>query len=122
MAAAAAALRVELLSDRHVRENFASGVEPLDRYLRQQARQDLRRHIASCFVLVGDSGRVPTGYYTLAVTGIALTALPEPVAKRLPRYPVVHATLMGRLAVDAHYQQHGGWSAHDSRRFQPHSL
>lgn len=107
MAVVAPALRVEALSDQHDRESFASGVEPLDRYLRQQAGQDARRRVASCFVLVSDSDRVPIGYYTLAATSIALAELPEAPAKRLPRYPVVPATLMGRLAVDARHRGRG---------------
>jgi hypothetical protein len=104
-AAAAPVLRIEPLSDRHDRESFASGVEPLDRYLRQQAGQDVRRRVASCFMLISDGDRVPIGYYTLAATSIALAELPEALAKRLPRYPVVPATLMGRLAVDARHRQ-----------------
>jgi GNAT superfamily N-acetyltransferase len=107
VALAASALRIELLSDQHDRENFASGVEPLDRYLRQQAGQDVRRRVASCFVLVSADNRAPIGYYTLAATSIALAELPEALAKRLPRYPLIPATLMGRLAVDARHQQHG---------------
>jgi GNAT superfamily N-acetyltransferase len=103
----ALALRIEPLSDQHDRENFASGVEPLDRYLRQQARQDARRRVASCFVLIHGDDRMPIGYYSLAATSIALTELPEALAKRLPRYPVVPATLMGRLAVDARHQGQG---------------
>jgi hypothetical protein len=107
--ATAAALRIEPLSDRHDRESFASGVEPLDRYLRHQAGQDAKRRIASCFVLVGDDDRIAIGYYTLAATGIALADLPDALAKRLPRYPVVPATLMVRLAIDGrhHRQGHG---------------
>ncbi len=101
------ALRVEALSDQHDRESFASGVEPLDRYLRQQAGQDARRRVASCFVLIREKDRGPIGYYTLAATSIALAELPELLAKRLPRYPAVPATLMGRLAVDARYQGQG---------------
>ena len=107
MVPAAPALRIDLLSDRHDRENFASRVEPLDRYLRQQAGQDARRRVAACFVLVGDDDRVPIGYYTLAATSIALAELPDALATRLPRYPVVPATLMGRLAVDARHQRQG---------------
>jgi GNAT superfamily N-acetyltransferase len=105
--AAAPALHIEPLSDRHDRQSFASGVEQLDRYLRQQAGQDVRRRVASCFALVGEGNRVPIGYYTLAATSIALAELPEALAKRLPRYPVVPATLMGRLAVDARHQRQG---------------
>lgn len=107
MASTAPALRIEPLSDQHHRESFASGVEPLARYLRQQAGQDARRRVASCFVLVSDGGHVSLGYYTLAATSIAVAELPEPLAKRLPRYPVVSATLMGRLAVDAGHQGRG---------------
>lgn len=107
MAAAAPALRIEPLSERHERESFASGVAPLDRYLRQQAAQDTRRRVASCFVLIAESDRVLIGYFTLAATGITLSRLPEPLAKRLPRYPMVPATLMGRLAVDARHQRQG---------------
>ena len=107
MASAAPALRIEPLSDHHNRESFASGVEPLDRYLRQQAGQDARRRVASCFVLVSDGARAPIGYYTLAATSIAPAELPEALAKRLPRYPVVPATLMGRLAVDARHHRRG---------------
>jgi ribosomal protein S18 acetylase RimI-like enzyme len=109
VASATPALRIEPLADRHDRESFASGAEPLDRYLRHQAGQDARRRVASCFVLVSDGDRVPIGYYTLAATSIALAELPEALAKRLPRYPVVPATLMGRLAIDARHQgrRHG---------------
>jgi GNAT superfamily N-acetyltransferase len=107
VASNAPALRIESLSDQHDRASFASGVEPLDRYLRRQARQDARRRVASCFVLVSDGDRVPIGYYTLAATSIALAELPEALAKRLPRYPVVPATLMGRLGVDEGHQGRG---------------
>jgi hypothetical protein len=85
--AAATALRIELLSARHDRKHFASGVEPLDRSLRQQTGLDARRRVASCFVLVGD--RVPIAYYTLAATSIAPAGLSDALAKRLPGYPVL---------------------------------
>lgn len=39
------------------------------------------------------------GYYTLSQFSIDLDELPEALAKRLRRYPVVPATLLGRLAV-----------------------
>jgi len=100
-------LRVELLSDRHDRDGFTSGIEVLDRYLRQQAGQDTRRRFASCFVLVAADDPAPIGYYTLAATGIALADLPEPLTKKLPRYPIVPATLMGRLAIDGRQQSKG---------------
>ena len=37
---------------------------------------------------------------TLAATSVLLTDAPAALSKRLPRYPVIPATLLGRLAVD----------------------
>jgi len=97
--AAASAYRIDLLGNHHDRTAFACGVDALDRYLRAQAGQDARKRVASCFVLAAEDGSV-AGYYTLSATSIALADLPPELAKRLPRYPVIPATLMGRLAVD----------------------
>lgn len=72
-----------------------------------QAAQDVRRRVAACFVLVSDDDPAPLGYYTLAATSVALVDLPDKLTKRLPRYPRVPATLMGRLAVDAQSQGRG---------------
>jgi len=47
------------------------------------------------------------GYYTLSATGIALTDLPSELAKRLPRYPLLPAILMGRIAVDERHRRRG---------------
>ena len=92
-------LRIQPLSGDHDRSRFVSGSEALDRYFREQASQDLKRRIVTCFVAVGcDSGAV-AGYYTLNATGIALSALAPNIVNKLPRYPVVPAVLLGRLAV-----------------------
>jgi ribosomal protein S18 acetylase RimI-like enzyme len=91
--------RIEPLTDHHDRAGFRCGVDALDRYFLTQAGQDTRRRVASCFVLVAD-GKTISGYFTLSATNIALTDLPQAVAKKLPRYPVLPATLMGRLAID----------------------
>jgi GNAT superfamily N-acetyltransferase len=107
VAATAPSLRIEPLSSRHDRSGFTSGVAPLDRYLHQQAGQDVRRRVVSCFVLVADDDAVPIGYYTLAATSIMLVSLPPAMARRLPRYPDVPAILMGRLAVAARHQGRG---------------
>jgi GNAT superfamily N-acetyltransferase len=94
-----APLRVEPLGPQHDRAGFESGVEPLDRYFRAQAGQDARKNVAAPFVLALPDGTV-AGYYTLAATGIALAELPPALVRKLPRYPLVPATLLGRLAVD----------------------
>ena len=99
-------MHVEALNASHDRASFASGVEALDRYLHTQAGQDARKHIAATFVLRMEDGRI-AGYYTLSATSIALAELPAALAKRLPRYPRIPATLLGRLATDARYRGQG---------------
>lgn len=98
--------RVEPLRAGHDRSSFASGIEPLDRYFRSQASQDARKHIAAPFVLILPDGTI-AGYYTLSSTAVKLAELPAEAARRLPRYPLVPATLLGRLAVDKRLQGRG---------------
>ena len=99
-------LRVEALGPHHDRNSFASGVEPLDRYFRSQAGQDARKNMAAPFVLVLPDGAIG-GYYTLSATGVKLTEFPADMTRKLPRYPLVPATLLGRLAVDQNYRGRG---------------
>ncbi len=74
-------------------------MEPLDRYFRLQAAQDARKNIAAPFVLLLPDGMI-AGYYTLSSTSVLLAELPAETIRKLPRYPLVPATLLGRLAVD----------------------
>jgi GNAT superfamily N-acetyltransferase len=99
-------VRIEVLGPQHDRNTFASGSEPLDRYFRTQAGQEARKNIAAPFVLVLADGSVG-GFYTLSATAVKLGDLPADVARRLPKYPLVPATLLGRLAVDGQYQGKG---------------
>ena len=99
--------RIEPLSADHDRSQFDSGSEALDRYFQTQASQDTKRRIATCFVAVADSSPKVAGYYTLTATSIALSALAPAIVKKLPRYPVVPAVLLGRLAVNRSYQGRG---------------
>jgi ribosomal protein S18 acetylase RimI-like enzyme len=91
--------RITPLDPDVVRQGFCSGVVPLDRYFRERVSQDVRRRITSCFVALSPDGRI-AGFYTLAAASVMLTDLPEPLARKLPRYPTVPAIRMGRLAVD----------------------
>ena len=96
--------RIEPLSDAHDRSGFTSGSAALDRYLQTQASQDLRRRITTCFVAVSRETDEIAGYYTLTAASVALSALPPAIVKKLPRYPVVPAALLGRLAVAQAHQ------------------
>ena len=102
------AFHLELLSKEHDRGRFACGVESLDSYLKTQASQDMRRKANAVFVLVPTaSPQVIAGYFTLCAYGIAPGAIPEEARKHIPRYPVVSATLIGRLALSRDFQGKG---------------
>jgi len=103
----AANYRCELLQKHHDRSSFSCGNAELDRYIHAQAGQDQKRGVAAPYVLVEIATGTLVGYYTLSATSISLVDLPAPLAKRLPRYPTVPATLLGRLARDARYRGRG---------------
>lgn len=90
----------------HDRTGFCSDSESLNRYLREQVTQDVRRRVAACFVALADGQRI-AGYYTLASASLRLADLPASTGKRLPRYPTVSAIRMGHLAVDQAFKGRG---------------
>ncbi len=88
------------LGELYNRVDFTCGVESLDRYLRTQAGQDVRRKANTVFVLGSEA--VPErvlGYYTLCAMAASQGEVPEAARKHVPRYPLVSCTLVGRLAV-----------------------
>jgi len=97
---------IAALDAAHERSTFNCGSAALNRYLREQVTQDIRRRVASCFVAL-DSGQRIAGFYTLATASIPLLDLPHDTRRKLPRYPVVPAVRMGRLAVDRMHQRQG---------------
>lgn len=102
-----APFRLEPLSSLHNRKLFECGEEALDHYFQRQLTQDIRRRIASGFVAVENATEQVAAFYTLASASILLTDLPADLLKRLPRYPVVPAVRIGRLAVDRRFHGHG---------------
>jgi GNAT superfamily N-acetyltransferase len=94
--------RIELLRAHHDRSGFICGKGALDQYFQRQITQDARRHLATPLVMVMPDGAI-AGFYTLSSIAVRLSDLPEDVARRLPRYPLVPATLIGRLAIDRRY-------------------
>ena len=93
-------LRIVLLGEEHDWVSFTCGVESLDRYLKTQAGQDVRRKANAVFILseVSEPTQV-LGYYTLCAMAVSQGDVPEAARKHVPRYPLVSATLIGRLAV-----------------------
>jgi len=100
--------RVEPLSTQNKRD-FSCGIEPLDRYLHRQAGQDARKRIAAPFVMMEKGGADVIGYYTLSALSIDIGDWPPAVVHqlKLPRYPQMPVTLLGRLALDQRFRGRG---------------
>lgn len=100
--------RLEPLGKHHDRAEFTCGVESLDAYLKTQASQDMRRKANAVFVLVRvDFPNKIVGYFTLCAYSVAPGIVLETAQKHIPRYPVVSATLIGRLAIRTDTQGKG---------------
>lgn len=106
--AASTEFRTEPLAGHHDRTAFTCGVDTLDRYLKTQATQDIKRAANAVFVLVRQSApsRI-AGYFTLCSYTLEQTTVPDALRKSIPRYPLVSATLIGRLAISASEQGKG---------------
>lgn len=102
---------MEALVEAHDRSQFNCDEPALDRYFQTQVTQDIRRNVTNCFVAIEHAtGRI-AAYYTLASTGIPAPELPPALVKRLPRYPLIPAARIGRLAVDRQFRGRGLGSA-----------
>lgn len=96
--------RIEILRNQS-RDGFSCGIEALDRYLLRQAGRDQRKQVAVVYLLM-EGDRV-VGYYTLATTGVTADVLPANMRRELPKYRVLPAAIIGRLAVDQRYRRQG---------------
>ncbi|WP_315862283.1 hypothetical protein [Picosynechococcus sp. PCC 7003] len=60
-------LRIQPLNKRvHRRGDFSCGEISLDTYLQRQASQDVKKQVATVFVLVNEPDMAVLGYYTLS--------------------------------------------------------
>ncbi|MBV6628056.1 MAG: GNAT family N-acetyltransferase [Rivularia sp. (in: Bacteria)] len=101
-------LTIELLDKKkHNRSAFVSGNDSLDNYIRKQASQELQKKVCTVFVLIDSPNVDIIAYYTLSSYTVDVASLDESFAKTLPRYPLLPATLLGRLAVSQAYQGKG---------------
>ena len=55
------------------------------------------------FVLTPD-GKTVAGFYTLSQYAVELDVIPEEIARKLPKYSHIPATLLGRLAVSTSFR------------------
>ena len=94
--------------DKHRRDEFRCESLELTEFFHRRARKEMEVRASACFVLVSavNRGRV-VGFYTLSQTSVKLAELPPELAKKLPRYPELGATLIGRLARDLDWKGQG---------------
>lgn len=95
------------LAKEHNKASFDCGIPQLNQYIAEQAGQDMKRHVAITYVLSEQFSDEIMGYHTLSATNIELKNLSNQEMKKLPRYPLLPATLIGRLAIDIKYQKKG---------------
>jgi hypothetical protein len=94
------------LNSEHKKEIFKSKNHILNIYLQKQAKQDVKRKLAACFVIV-EENKIK-GFYTLSNAGIDRVYLPVEIEKKLPKsYINLPVTLLGRLSVDLNYGGQG---------------
>ena len=96
---------IETWREDHDVATFHSGMARIDRYIHEQAGRDMSSHSSLVFVLTEPDSIIVRAYYTLSSLGVVFTDLPPNVQKKLPRYPQVPATLLGRLGVDKHFSR-----------------
>jgi predicted N-acetyltransferase YhbS len=89
------------LADRHLLDQFDSGVAVLDRWLQHSARVAAAAGTAATYVLCRDD--VVVGYYALAMNAVVHDQAPSRLRRGMPDpVPVV---LLARLALDR--REHG---------------
>jgi GNAT superfamily N-acetyltransferase len=91
------------LERKHNKDQFKCGIEALDTYLKIQASQDIKKNAAVTYALTAENSDQVLGYYTLSSMGIFPGELPDELARKLPRYPVLPGILLGRLAADENH-------------------
>jgi GNAT superfamily N-acetyltransferase len=98
----------EPLDSKHNKENFCCGKDLLDNYFWTQAKQDVKRKLSACFVLIDNETSKIHGYYTLSSSSISNDLIPESFKKKLPKsYLSLPTVLLGRLAIDKDFQGRG---------------
>lgn len=91
---------------KHDRKRFDCGVKALNNYLQSMASQQAKRDNTRTFVLEDDQEETHImGFYTLTMTTIDLSVLPEKLQKK---HPGSHSSgLIARLAIDKKYKGRG---------------
>jgi len=93
---------------KHDRTAFLCEHEALNTYIKRQAGQDIKKHVAAVLVLTPD-GKTIAGFYTLSQYAVNCDRMPEETMRNLglPKYKELPATLLGRLARSISFKGQG---------------
>lgn len=91
------------LAEHHRLDAFESGVASLDDWIRRRARANQASGASRTYVVA--HGDKVVGYYALASGAMAILDAPGSIRRNMPD-PIPMA-IMGRLAVDGHWQRRG---------------
>ncbi|WP_131668721.1 GNAT family N-acetyltransferase [Psychrobacter pygoscelis] len=94
-------MQISKLEKTHNRKAFDCGNEPINRFIKQLASQMLKRH--EVIIYVAHEGETVAGFYTLSANQIEQADDPNTLKKQSKHTPIP-CVLLGRLAVDEHYQ------------------
>lgn len=98
--------QIELLNKLHNRNNFDCGIQSLNEYLKQIARQHIKKGLSRTFVFIETEKPAEIiGFFTLSLCEIQIEKLPDKFAKKYPSK--VSGVKLARLAVDYKYQRQG---------------
>lgn len=101
-------LIIENLKSSHNKKDFNCGYELLDNYIKKQARQDVKRDLSACYVLIEKKSDDVIGYYTLSANSISRDNFPSTLLKKLPpSYLELPTILLGRLAISEQFKGNG---------------
>jgi GNAT superfamily N-acetyltransferase len=96
------AIIIEEITKQHERKTFDCGIDKLNLFLQQQARQKTAKHISKTYVAcLAPAPTIIVGYYTL--TGYSVTT--PPTHRDYLKYPCpLSAVKLARLAVNSSHQ------------------
>lgn len=95
---------IRLWTPEHDCTQFTSSLRSIQKYIQEQAARAMSSKVSTVFVLTEKHDNKVRGYYTLSSLSIRFDELPKDVQKKVPLYPQLGATLLGRLGVDEHYR------------------
>ena len=99
-------MEISLYHKSFARSGFDCGVLALNDFLQKRLSQELKARSCACYVLHEENEKRVLGYYTLSASQVVATHF-EGIEKRLPRYPDIPVTLIGRLAICSSQQGKG---------------